>query len=328
MSQTPVPLRGLYWGSQAHYAKWLPELVKKAEPFTIWCESPAGSCTNSFVVQQLGKDVITNDGSYYSYCIARGILGGKGFEDFELDNKSVWPHEGYCTKSSKYDAFPRDVRMLIDGYARISNPYLRTVLGKTLATRCSYRSFGWDKNIMSKTTTSMLQTWILASHRLLSQYVRIPRRGKLFDAYNLDWREFIKTVEVESAVLWSDFSWPWDPRYGGGAGGPQLYNFYYDISCILKQQDIDTSHLDVWTVDNVHEKLAEYLKLVADSDKFKTFFLSHQHEDYPPKEDISMLLDMMGFKYDYSEYEVQVGFGSMKGRRATMREELWCIHLD
>lgn len=328
MSKPPVPLRGLYWGSQPHFAKWLPVLIKKVEPFAIWCESPAGSATNSFVLQQLGKDVITNDGSYYSYLIAKGILGKEGYDKFEGDVKGVQPVEGYCTKTAKYDAFPREVRMLIDGLACIDNPYLKVVLGKTLATKYSYRSFGWDKNLMSKATVSSFHAQLMKSHQLLSRYVNTPRTGKLVGAYNVDWKEFIKIVNVEDAVLFSDFSWPWDPKYGGGAGGPQLYAFFYDISCILKQQDIDTSHLDVWTVGNVHEKLAEYLKLVADSGKFKAFFLSHQDKDYPPKQDINTLLDMMGFKYDYSEFAVQVGFGSTKGRRSIMTEELWVIQLD
>jgi hypothetical protein len=324
---TPIPLRGLYWGSQPHFAKWLPDLVKKVEPFTVWCESPAGSATNSFVLQQLGKNVITNDGAYYSYLIAKGILDRQGYDKFDEDVKRVQPHEGYCTTSGKFDAFPKDVRMFIDGYAQLDNPYLKVVLGKTLATRFSYRSFVWDSSLMSRATTASFQALIMKSHRLLSRYVNVPRSGKLLNAYNVDWNEFIKTVDVKDAVLFSDFSWPWHPKYGGGAGGSQLYSFYYNISCILKQQDIDTSHLDVWTVDNVHEKLVEYIRLVADSGKFKAFFLSHQHEDYPPREDINILLDMLGLKYDYSEYVVQVGFGSTKGRKATMREELWVIRL-
>jgi hypothetical protein len=326
VSQTPIPLRGLYWGSQQHFAKWLPDLIKKVEPFTIWCESPAGSATNSFVLQQLGKDVITNDGSLYSHLIARAVLGREGFDRFEQDVKTAQPYEGYCTTSGKFDAFPKDVRMLIDGYARIDNPYLKVVLGKTLATRYSYRSFAWDRNLMSRATVQLFQTQLMKSHELLRRYVTHPRQGKFVAAYNVDWKEFIKIVNVKDAVLFSDPAWAWDPKYGGGAGGPQLYSFYYDISCILKQQDIDTSHLEVWTVENTHEKLAEYLKLVADSCKFKAFFLSHQHEDYPPKQDIDELLNMLGFKYDYSEYTVQVGFGSTKGRKAVMREELWCIY--
>jgi len=327
MSQTPIPLRGCWWGSQAHFAKWLPDLIKKVEPFTTWCESPAGSNTVSFMIMQLGKDVIVNDGSFYSHCIARGILGREGYDKFENDIKYVQPVEGYCTRTAKYDAFPKDVRMLIDGYAQIDNPYLKAVLGKTLASRYSYRSFGWDKNLMAKASTTNLITQLMKSNTLLSRYANLPRKGKLIGAYNVDWKEFIKVVDVKDAVLWSDFSWPWDTKLGGGAGGPQLYAFFYDIDCILKQQDVGTSHLDVWTVDNVHEKLVEYLKLVADSGKFKAFFLSHQDKDYPPKDEISMLLDMMGFKYDYSEYTVQVGFGSTKGHRAIMKEELWCIRL-
>jgi hypothetical protein len=180
---------------------------------------------------------------------------------------------------------------------------------------------------MSKSTASVFQSWILASHRLLSQYINISRQGKLIKAYNVDWKEFIKIVDVKDAVLYSDFSWPWDPKLGGGAGGPQLYSFFYDIDCILKQQDIDTSHLDVWTIGNVYEKLAEYLKIVADSGKFKAFFLSHQDKDYPPKDGIDTILDMMGFKYDYGEYTVQVGFGSTKGHKSIMKEELWIVYL-
>jgi hypothetical protein len=328
MSQTPIPLRGLWWGSQQHYAKWLPDLIKKVEPFAIWCESPSGSNTNSFVLQQLGKDVITNDASYYSHCIAKGVLGREGFDKFERDTASIQPVEGYCTKSGKYDAFPKETRMLIDGYAQLDNPYVKTVLGKTLATRCSYRSFDWDKKLMSKATPSVFQSWMSASHRLLSQYVNITRPGRLIKAYNVDWKEFIKIVDVKNAVLYSDFAWPWAPELGGGAGGPQLYRLYYDIDCILKQQDIDTSHLEVWTIENTHEKLAEYLKLVADSGKFKAFFLSHQDKDYPPKQEIDALLDMLGFKYDYSEYTVQVGFGSKPGQKSIMKEELWCIYLE
>jgi len=327
MSQTPIPLRGCWWGSQAHAYKYIAEQVKKAGPFSVFCESPSGSNTVSFMVMQLGKDVITNDASYYSHCIARGVLGREGFDRFEQDVRDVQPAEGYCTISGKYDAFPRDVRMLIDGYACIDNPYLKAVLGKTLASKFSYRSFSWDSNLMSKATVTSFQALIMKSHQLLSRYVKLSRQGKLIGAYNLDWREFIKTVDVRDAVLYSDFAWPWAKKLGGGTGSSQLYSFYYDISCILKQQDIDTSHLDTWTVDNVHEKLAEYLRLVVDSGKFKAFFLSHQDKDHPPKQEIDMLLDMMGFKYDYSEYTVQVGFGSTKGRRSLMKEELWCIYL-
>jgi hypothetical protein len=321
----PIPLRGLWWGSQAHYAEHLPKLIVSVEPFTTWVENPAGSNTNAFVMQQLGKDVITNDSSFYSYNISRSILGRQGYDRYDEDIKTVQPYEGYCTTSGKFDAFPKDVRMLIDGYARIDNPYIKTLLGKTLAVRTSYRSYDWDKKLMSKATVPVFQSWMLASHRLLSQYVGTQRSGKLLGSYNMDWKKFIKTVDVKDAVLYSDFSWPWDPKYGGGAGGPQLYKLFYDIDCILKQQDVDTSQLEVWTVDNVHEKLIEYLKLVADSGKFKAFFLSCQDKDYPPKRDIDWIIDMLGLKYDYHEFDVQVGFGSTRGKKSIMKEELWVI---
>jgi hypothetical protein len=322
--QIPVPLRGCWWGSQSHYAKWLPELVKKVEPFSVWCESPAGSNTNSFAVMQLGKDVVVNDASFYSHCIARGVLGREGYIETLPDVK---PYEGYCTTSNKLAPLPRDVCMLIDSYAKLGNPYLNAVVGKTLATKVTYRSFAWDKTLLSKTTVPMFETWLQSSHKLLSRYVKLPRQGRLIKAYNIDWKEFIREADVKNAVLYSDFSWPWAKELGGGAGGPQLYSLFYDIGCVLKQQDIDTSRFDVWTVDNVHEKLAEYLNLVVSSGKFTTFLLSHQDKDYPPKNEITELLDMMGLRYDYIEFAVQVGFGSTKGRKSVMGEELWVIHI-
>jgi hypothetical protein len=276
---------------------------------------------------QLGKDVITNDGSFYSYLIARGILGREGYDRFERDFGSAQPVEGHCTTSSKFSAFPVDVRKYIDGLAQAGNPYLSVVLGKTLVTYYTYRSFGWDKNRMSRATVQELRSQLLKSHQLLRKYVELPRQGRLLAAYNVDWKEFIRVVDVRDAVLFSDFAWPWDPKLGGGAGGPQLYSLYYDIGCILKQQDDDTSHLEVWTVDNVHAKLAEYLKLVADSGRFSTFLLSCQDKDYPPKGDIDALLDLLGFKYDYFEFAVPTGFGSAKGKKSIMVEELWIVHL-
>jgi len=207
MSQIPIPPRGVWWGGQAYAYRYIAEQVKKVEPFKLFCENPAGSNTISFMLMQLGKDVITNDGSLYPHLIARAVLGREGFDRFEQDVKTVQPYEGYCTTSGKFDAFPKDVRMLIDGYARVDNPYLKVVLGKTLVTKYSYRSFAWDGNLMAKTTVQLFQTQLMKSHQLLSRYTTLPRQGKLIAAYNIDWKEFIKTVDVKNAVLYSDFSW-------------------------------------------------------------------------------------------------------------------------
>jgi len=281
-----------YFGSQGRfYVPFLKEYFEKVLKFkpTYFAETPAGSNSISYGMIQYDIPIVaTNDISFWSYCISRGILkNDEILTDDEVSTILKQSCNGYLVNKREDLPMPLEVKQNIDGVVRfikeknIDKYYtILAILGKFMLSNLTFRSMTWDKNRMKDSnfcSVSVLHNYIKKWVKKFN--VLIQDKGKDVTtvlSYQKDHKEFINSISPPSkgSVLYCDFDWPWsDGRE------TEVYTWYIeDISSIIFGDKIQPN-ISYWTKHNIKKELLGIIKLSLE--KFEYMFLSTQSSNYP-----------------------------------------------
>lgn len=276
-----------YMGAGAKHRAWKEwrQLVHNA---TKYIDLTAGSNNQPFLLARtLGIPVATNDGSYYSYCISRGLFRRRQrtsiLHSRDLLMKiSEKRGGGFLTKSGLLGNDPEVKRLccFIDSWILAvksefsigHREHLLACTGSAILENLTFRSMSWYPYRAGKKLITIAE---MAS-AIISKTIQTNGHHEPGESFNLPAEKFIERYEgFEGASVSFDPAWPY------ASNAPNPYKLYDELGHILRQRK-NRAYLWPNDVDTVLADIDKWISTCLDKGA-KEVFLWNQTTNTPTK---------------------------------------------